>query len=150
MPKRAPLTPLCTAVLAAVLLAAGASGRCVAAAAPEHWTAVSQTAMAITGDVRFTPARIVFQNGRAMRIAAMPRPRGFPAAATQLYRVAPPSDPVLLHGNRLCGARRVTYLLVSRTRSPAGDVELSVYDAAHVPANEGDGLCATYFYQRIR
>ena len=135
-------------MLAAVL--AGSSEPCAAVTTAEHWTAVSRTAMAITGDVRFTPAQIVFQNGRAMRIAAMPRPRGFPAAATQLYRVAPPFDPVLLHGNRLCGARRVTYLLVSRTRSAAGDVELSVYNGAHVPANEGDGLCATYFYQRLK
>ncbi|MBV8368508.1 MAG: hypothetical protein JO036_06180 [Candidatus Eremiobacteraeota bacterium] len=149
MVKRARLMPLCTALLAAVAVVAGSSGRSVAAAA-EHWTAVSQTAMAITGDVRFTPVRIVFQNGRAMPIAPIARPRGFPAAATQLYRATPPSDPVLLHGNRLCGARRVTYVLVSRTRSSASDVELSVYNGAHVPANEGDGLCATYFYQRVR
>ena len=149
MPKRALLMPLCAAVLAAIVLA-GPSSRCAAAVAPEYWTALSRTAMAITGDVRFTPAQIVFQNRRAMKIAPVPRPRGFPAAATVLYRVMPPSDPVLLNGNRLCGARRVTYVLVSRTRSPAGDVELSVYTGARPPANEGDGLCATYFYQRVR
>jgi hypothetical protein len=149
MPRRSPLTRLRTAVLAAAVLVADSFGQSAAAITPEHWTATSRTAMAITGDVRFTPARIVFQNGRAIRIAPIPRPRGFPAAATQLYRVAPPSDPVLLNGNRLCGARRVTYVLVSRARSPAGDVELSVYDGARPPANEGEGLCATYFYQRV-
>jgi hypothetical protein len=141
---------LFTALLAGAVLAAGSASRSAAAAPPEHWTAVSQTAMAITGDMRFTPAQMVFQNGVGMRIVPMSRPRGFPATATQLYRVVPPSDPVLLNGNRLCGARRVTYVLVSRARSPAGDVELSVYGGVRAPANEGDGLCATYYYQRVR
>jgi len=149
MPTRSRLAPIRALVLLAAILA-GSSGRCAAAATAEHWTAVSRTALAITGDVRFTPVQIVFQNGRAMRITAIPRPRGFPPAATQLYRISPPTDPVLLNGNRLCGARRVTYVLVSRARSPAGDVELSVYDGTRPPANEGDGLCATYFYQRVR
>ncbi|MBV9028097.1 MAG: hypothetical protein JO311_05730, partial [Candidatus Eremiobacteraeota bacterium] len=42
MVKRALLMLLSTAVLAAVTVAAGSSGRS-AAAVPEHWTAVSQT-----------------------------------------------------------------------------------------------------------
>src|SRR5277367_3088332 len=32
----------------------------------EHWTAVSNTAISITGDVLFTPSRITFQNKAAL------------------------------------------------------------------------------------
>jgi hypothetical protein len=80
-----------------------------AAPAGEHWEAVSTTAISITGDVTFAPGRITFGNGKSLPLAAAGSVPGFgaPTGAVDatLYRVTAPDDPVLLHGNRLCGGR---------------------------------------------
>jgi hypothetical protein len=52
-----------------LLLALVRVPRSPALAAPERWEAVSKTAMAITGNVRFSPNRITFQKGKFLALA---------------------------------------------------------------------------------
>jgi hypothetical protein len=80
-----------------------------AASVGEKWEAVSTTAMAITGDLIFSPDRITFGNGKSLPLAPSGTVPTFSAPMESvnatLYRVTTPADPVLLHGNRLCGGR---------------------------------------------
>ncbi|MFL5266200.1 MAG: hypothetical protein ACJ8AH_06300 [Stellaceae bacterium] len=127
-----------------------------ASAAPpgDHWEAVSTTAIAITGDVTFSPGRITFGNGKSLPLApagAMPEfgaPMGTVSAT--LYRVTSPADPVLLHGNRLCG-QPVTFIVVWKPARVGSDVDpraVAAFSGSARPVGaEGPGFCGTYHYE---
>jgi hypothetical protein len=126
------------------------------AASPEQWEAVSTTAMAITGNVRFSPDRITFQNGKFLALApagAITVIEGRESRPATLYRVTKPDDPVLLQGTRLCGGRTpepVTFIAVWRHQPFGGDVDprdLIVYSGSASPATGGGHSCATYSYE---
>jgi hypothetical protein len=126
------------------------------AASPEQWEAVSTTAMAITGNVRFSPDRITFQNGKFLAFApagAITVTEGRENRPATLYRVTKPDDPILLQGTRLCGGRTpepVNFIAVWRPQPFGGDVDprdLIVYSGSASPANGGGHSCATYSYE---
>lgn len=119
---------------------------CVAPAmAMERYTAVSRTAMGVTGDIRLDDSEIVFQNGRKLAFADLVADsfvvEGKKVGAS-VYRLKAPEDPVLLNGNRLCGQGRVTYLAAWGTP----DMVIGVFTSREPPRSAGEA-CATYTYE---
>jgi hypothetical protein len=128
------------------------------ASADERWTAYSTTAISVTGDVIFSPGRITFGNGRYLPLAAAGSIARYNAlgksVTASLFRVTAPADPVLLHGNRLCGGRTpepVTFIVVSTPEHGQGEPELrslDVFATATPPnANGSAQSCGTYNYE---
>ena len=148
----------CVAVLFGALAAGGITTSARASDAPERWTATSTTAISITGNITFSPGRIVFQNGRALPLAAVGRAAAFRDAdatlAATVYRVTTPADPLLLNGNRLCGgaahALPVTYLAIWIPQPLPGEKAPRTMAAfsGHSPprSSDGAGACGTYSY----
>ena len=104
--------------------------------------ATSKTAMAITGNVRLTIYRgseealhLRFGNGKSLLLQDL---------GDGLYRVVPPSDPMLLHGNRLCG-RNATYIALSFGIRSA--VAMDVYTGNARPRGTRN-LCGTFNYEQ--
>ncbi|MDP2619171.1 MAG: hypothetical protein Q8P46_03180 [Hyphomicrobiales bacterium] len=65
----------------------------------------------------------------------------------KVYKLTPPSDPVLLNGNTLCGMPEpVTYVVLAQS-SPRS-LGLTVFTGANPPQGFGDQSCAAYFYER--
>jgi hypothetical protein len=86
-------------------------------ATPETWTPISAVAKTITGQVRFTPSEIVFQNGKSLLLARGGQMLFRPAhkqknVMADLYKVTPPDDPLLENGNKLCKGKPIAYLIV--------------------------------------
>jgi len=106
---------------------------------PQHWTALSTTAMSITGDVTFQPTLMTFAGGKSVALAYVKK-----LGQYSLYRVSGKSNPHLLRGNTICGATLPGYLAVSRT---GGDVDVSFFNAGIPPGDvNASSLCATYRY----
>ncbi len=125
---------LLTLVLAAPASAGGAT-----------WTAVSTTAMSITGDIEVADDSITFQNGE--RIGLKPV-----RDAAGVFTLDPPTaNPVLLNGNYLCGSNAPPKYLA--LPSEGTTAYLLAFDGPDVPTLAADpldqtGICALYTYQR--
>jgi hypothetical protein len=135
------------ALLAAALLA---HSRAWPAPAGEHWEAVSTTALAITGDVTFAPDRITFGNGPSLPLAPAGTVPGFDWSGKKtatLYSVTAPANPVLLHGNRLCGGREpppVTFIAVWKPDLVGSDIDprsMAAFSGSSLPP-ASTGQCA--------
>ncbi|MFH6782892.1 MULTISPECIES: hypothetical protein [Methylobacterium] len=134
-------------LVAASLLAAAPV---LAGPGAERWTALSKTAMAITGDISLSPTRLV----AAGRIVPLSVAADVPAFATlsgpvpaRILKVTPPADPKLLHGNTLCGAP-VRWIVAYR-KDAGRSLTLAAFSGETLPAGEsGSGLCATFSYAR--
>jgi len=116
-----------------------------AAAAGAKWTAVSTTAISITGDIDVADDSITFQNGE--RIGLKPV-----ADAAGIFTLDPPTaNPVLLNDNYLCGSSAPPkYLALPIDGTTA---YLLAFDGPDVPTLAADpldqtGICALYTYQR--
>ena len=132
------------------------------AAGSERWTAISSTAEAITGDVTFAPGRITFANGAHVEIAyarTLHRATwvGLPTegAPIVVYRMLGTRDPVLSHGNRLCGSTPAFASVVRsrhRTTSPQSDeIALAIFTGDPAPRGRAETrVCATYTYASRR
>jgi hypothetical protein len=141
-------------VAAMTLCTSGAAAPAAAPPCSELWIAASKTAMAVTGDVRFTPSSMTFAPGPRIAIRYLKDVSGKVSyvnsvsgtARAQLYRVLSP-DLVLRGGNRLCG-RRPTFLSVLRTHGVGGGlIFLTVYTGATEPhGTASDAICAGYTY----
>jgi hypothetical protein len=126
-----------------------------AAAAGEHWEAVSTTAMAITGDVTFSPDRITFGNGKFLPLAAAGTAPGFDWSGKKtatLYRVTAPGNPILLQGARLCGGpQAVTFIAVWKPDLVGSDIDpraMAPFSGGVRPTVAGGpGFCGTYNYE---
>jgi hypothetical protein len=119
----------------------------------EKWEAVSNTAMAITGDLTFSPGRITFGNGKSLPLApagTAPRFDWSGKKTATLYRVTAPTDPVLLHGNHLCGGP-VTFIAVWKPDLVGSDVDprgMAAFSGdARPTVAGGPGFCGTYNYE---
>jgi hypothetical protein len=135
-----------------------APGAAAAAGAAEHWEATSTTAMSITGNVTFTPEKIVFQNGRSLPLSFLGHVAGFKAmgetADAAIYRVTSPADPTLRNGNHLCGgaghAVPVTFVAVWVPTALPGDAtprSMAAFSGKDAPRSaEGDDVCGTFNY----
>ncbi|HEX5325695.1 MAG TPA: lysozyme inhibitor LprI family protein, partial [Acetobacteraceae bacterium] len=123
--------------------------------APEHWAAVSNTALSITGDVTFSSDQITFQNGRSLSLS----PVGGILMAdgtnrrieASLFRVTRPQDPVLLAGNTLCGSP-ITFIAVWHPAPVGSDIDpraLAVF-SGQTPPTDGHPGCASFYYDTVK
>jgi hypothetical protein len=148
-------TMLATGLMAALLLPTAG-----AAAAAEQWEATSTTAMAITGNVTFSPDRITFKNGASLPLMLVGHAAAFETVPNQrvpadLYKVTAPADPLLLNGTRLCGGgpiqKPVTYIAVWPVPASGGRQGrgMNVFSGATPPQPSGSrtGECGLYFYE---
>ncbi|MGX7706445.1 hypothetical protein [Methylobacterium sp. Gmos1] len=133
-----------------LLLPMLAASPALAASGVERWSALSLTAQAITGDIALSPTRLVAA-GRSLPLAVAADIPAFgtlagPVAA-RILRVTRPVDPVLLRGNRLCGAP-VRWIVAYR-REGGRRLTLAAFTGNDLPASEsGPDLCATFSYAR--
>lgn len=124
-------------------------------AAAEQWEATSTIAMAITGNVTLSPDRITFQNGASLPLTLVGHAAAFETPTNQrvpadLYKVTAPANPLLLHGNRLCGTP-VTYIAVWPVPASGGRQGrgMNVFSGATPPLPSGSrtGECGLFFYE---
>ncbi|CDN48703.1 Hypothetical protein RG540_CH25370 [Neorhizobium galegae bv. orientalis str. HAMBI 540] len=113
----------------------------------EHYTAVSKTAMSVTGDVWLDDFSITFENEESLEFSDLVADnfrvdgRRVPAS---VYRVAKPADPELENGNQLCGSGDVTY--VANWASGKGMSAIAVFTGRNPPKSNAE-LCALYTYE---
>lgn len=121
--------------------------------ASASWSAMSTTAVSITGDIRISTEEIRFENGASLRLATTDRPG--------IMRVAKPANPVLKNGNLLCGREPPTYVVLGREKGTesldgSSTLYLKVYSGQEIPPSadaigmesEGRGLCGIFNYTR--
>jgi len=129
------------------LLALALSLGFVSPALADNYTAISNTAMSITGDIEFDDFGITFQNGKKIEFddllgdTFVVDGKSVPAS---VYSVADPNDPVLLNGNTLCGAP-VTYV-ASWSGATENDTIVAVFSTEDAPESS-DEMCASYTYE---
>ena len=123
---------------------------CVVLSSPafaETYAAVSNTAMAITGDIEFDETGITFENGEQITFDEKVGDKLVVDGKTVpafVFSLAEPKDPVLLNGNRLCGAP-VTY--VASWEASDGDTTMvAVFSTQDAPQSDAD-MCASYSYE---
>lgn len=119
---------------------------CIATPAlADTYAAISNTAMAITGDIEFDDFGITFENGKQIVFAELIGDSfvvsGEPVNAS-VYSVAEPSDPVLNNGNRLCGAP-VTYVA---SWGDDSSTTVAVFSTENAPESDAE-MCASYSYE---
>ncbi|MFS8115289.1 hypothetical protein QD460_26515 [Rhizobium jaguaris] len=134
--------------LITVLLAAISSAACFSSAmAADHYSASSNTAMSITGDVDMDDDGITFENGKELTFSDLIADNlvvDGKRVPGSVYRVARPLDPELKNGNRLCGAGKVTYL--ATWSDGDGSTAIAVFTGSRPPRSD-DESCATYSYE---
>jgi hypothetical protein len=115
----------------------------VLAAPFQHWIAISNTAMSITGDVQFSPSRIIFVDHSELKLTFAGSNSGLTwfdsvrNQPAQLYKIAGPRNPRLLNGNYLCGSHTPPSFL--SVVEHGADVYLTVFS--------GDGLPSAKDYE---
>ena len=120
--------------------------------AAERLSALSKTAMSITGDIQFSPTRIVFANKVALKLARLATAVPFKSyfddgVAADLFQILTPHDPLLLNGNRLCGSGKpLSFLLVWRSKTAPADWTIAPSTAETAPL-DASGICGTYSYR---
>lgn len=128
----------------------------LALAQSQKWEATSTTAMAITGNITVEDTRIVFENGEAIGIQPLS------GQSSGIYRVAPPSNPELKNGNRLCGERPPTFIVLAPALghdelASSSELHLKIFIGEEVPpasaaqgmTSGGAGFCALMNYHRM-
>jgi hypothetical protein len=119
----------------------------IAALALMAYTAVSKTAMSVTGDVWLDDFSITFENEESLEFSDLVADnfrvdgRRVPAS---VYRVAKPADPELENGNQLCGSGDVTY--VANWASGKGMSAIAVFTGRNPPKSNTE-MCALYTYE---
>ena len=130
--------------------------------APRHWTAISNTAMGVTGDLTVTP-RSVTMAGRTLQLALLHTLAGpqlgqaaalFPVAVTSklrgaLYKVSIPATAAFKSSNTLCGKQATTFFVLLTDGS---DLELAMFSGKNEPNLSANAIanstefCGTYSY----
>lgn len=127
------------------LLALALSLGIAAPALADTYAAISNTAMAITGDIEFDDFGITFENGKQIVFDELIGDSfvvGGETVNASVYSVAEPSDPVLNNGNRLCGAP-VTYVA---SWGDASSTTVAVFSTESAPESDAE-MCASYTYE---
>jgi hypothetical protein len=124
----------------------------------ERWSAVSNTAMSITGDVTFTPTHLTFSNGKALAVQfvgihAIPKASDATDGASHfdVYRVVSRGNLILLNHNTICG-QPPTFVTILHSSSSA-DVFVNFYEGSAAPSrnwNDPRNLCASYTYAFVK
>lgn len=140
----------CMTMLLAIVLSAIVAGTSVRTDTAVRWMATSKTAMSITGDITVSDRAVTFGNGKRLPLAPVAERKGqwtpIPGILKgKIYKLSPPADPILLHGNSLCGVP-ATYVV--RSQSSARALGMTVFTGANEPQGFGDHSCAVYFYER--
>ena len=114
----------------------------------DDYTAVSNTAMSITGDISMDDFAITFANGKSLEFAELTADHltvdGEDRPAS-VYRVAKPADPKLENGNRLCGSGPVIYVASWGVDGDDTATIVAVFTGGE-PASS-DEMCASYTYE---
>ena len=139
--------------LALLVALTGQTATAIGQTTPEMWTPVDRVAQTVTGQVRFSPSEITFQNGKSLSLARggqmlfRPEPKQRKVMA-DLYRVTPPDDPVLERGNRLCKGKAVAYLIVWKSEKTGKEADLRTLAPFSGPKlNSGSpDDCGRYLY----
>lgn len=132
----------CTRLLTLALSLAIASP-----ALADTYAAVSNTAMAITGDIEFDDFGITFENGEQIVFDELVGNTFVVDGETvngSVYSLSEAKDPVLLNGNRLCG-EPVTYVASWGTSDGSGTI-VAVFSTQNVPESDAE-MCASYTYE---
>ena len=139
-------------VLGAIALSAIVAGTPVKTEPQGRWVATSTASMAITGNIEVSGDTLTFGNDEKLALTKVAERSGHwtPVGGNlpgTIYKLSPPSDPLLLNGNTLCGMKEpVTYVVLSEPYK--GGLALSVFTGRDVPQGFGDNNCAAYFYER--
>ena len=144
------------AVMAALLgCAMVAQSGCASRAPVERWEAYSTSAMAITGDVRFSSRRIVFQDGAALPLQFV-RQAGIDTESgkrlADIYRVRSPRPLRLRQRNIFCDPQ-AAYIAVIRDGGRPGSATAGDYNDRNLyvytddPLKPPPALCAIYNYE---
>ncbi|WP_105426937.1 hypothetical protein [Neorhizobium tomejilense] len=135
---------LCYPITAAAMILMASS---VHAQETDRYTAVSKTAMSVTGDVWLDDFGITFENEETLEFSDLVADnfrvdgRRVPGS---VYRVAKPADPELENGNQLCGSGDVTY--VANWASGKGMSAIAVFTGKNPPKSSAE-MCALYTYE---
>lgn len=127
------------------LLALALSVTIASPALADTYAAISNTAMAITGDIEFDDFGITFENGEQITFNELIGDTFVVDGKTvngSVYSIAEPKDPVLLNGNRLCG-QPVTYVA---SWGDADTTTVAVFSTDDVPTSNAE-MCASYSYE---
>ena len=111
----------------------------------DTYAAVSNTAMAITGDIEFDDFGITFENGRQITFDQLVGDTfvvGGEKVNASVYSLSEAKDPVLLNGNRLCG-EPVTYVA---SWGDDSSTTVAVFSTEDVPESDAQ-MCASYTYE---
>lgn len=142
MSSRVRSTAVAFSLAAAVLTPASAQA--------ERWEPAGSTAEALTGTVKFSPSRITFQNGKSLALSQAGTTRFTndmnKTVSANVYKVVVPEDPALVSGNKLCGGKKVAYLLVWRTRDGSDEfIEMNAFSGSAFKSGSPDD-CGRYAY----
>jgi hypothetical protein len=137
------------AAIVLTMMLAGASP----AFAQDSWSAMSTTAISVTGDIRISAKEIRFGNGARLPLAGTDRPG--------VLRVVKGANPVLKNKNLLCGKEPPTFVVLGRDESTesldgSSALFLKIYNGKDIPPAsdaigidaKGSGFCALYNYTR--
>lgn len=112
----------------------------------DDYTAYSNTAESITGDISMDDFSISFANGESLDFSALVsdhfRVDGHRVPAS-VYRVKRPADPELENGNKLCGSGNVSY--IATWRAGEGQTAVAVFTGNAAPESDED-MCGSYIY----
>lgn len=130
----------------AAAITAGLTASALSYIEGDAYTAVSSTAVSVTGDIQFDDFSITFANGKTMEFSDLVADHfmvGGETVPASVYRVRKPADPVLENGNRLCGSGKVSYMA---SWDGGGDLTiLAVFTGTAAPTSD-DEMCASYTY----
>ena len=132
-----------------LLLTCGASAG-AAAGLQGNWSALSRTALSITGDIALSSTRLRteaadFRLGPGVEQMSFVGVRG--PLASRALPVRNPRNPPMLNGNRIC-RKPVRWFVVALTRD--GDLELDAFESKAMPKSvRSSGFCGGFFYSRF-
>jgi hypothetical protein len=124
----------------------------VLAAPFQHWMAISNTAMSITGDVQFSSSSIIFVDHSELKLTFAGNANGLTwfdsmrSQSARLYKIAGRKNPRLLNGNYLCGIHTTPSFL--SVVEQGDDVYLTVFSGDGLPSAKDyeSRICAGFSY----
>jgi hypothetical protein len=149
----------------AIVVGLAMSAQTRAQSGAQNWTAMSNTAMSITGDIELSPSAltlagesyplVLVQNIAAPQLAAAGEivAMGQPTAAS-LYKLTIPATTKLVNGNTICGPNAANWLLTVIGTSPPVQTDqmlsLAFFSGSGQPdlasASSSTSLCGTFSY----
>jgi hypothetical protein len=128
----------------ALAMGAVAVSPALAVDATGNWTAVSNTAMSVTGDITVSGSAIKFQNGASISLKPV-------SGAPRLFAIAPAANPELLNGSHLCSPTEgPNYVALAQLGTTLTLLAFDGPDKPTLKENplEQDDICALFTYAR--